>query len=288
MNKMLLKYFTEDQSFPFFIQFGAHEKELFMHSHKDFCELVIVLRGSAEHIVDNERYRISKGDVFIISNDTEHGYAETSDLRICNIMFKPSFWLASDYDVVKTAGFQALFILEPQYLKQNHFRSQLKLDVSEFINVFDILKGINKEYTQKAAGWQTLVKSEFLRLTVLLSRLYSFDEIGNNNVVHNLAKAISYIENNYTKGISINQLAKLSNYSKRQFIRIFKNNYNCIPMDYITRLRLENACLLLRLKENSITEIATMCGYNDSNYFSRIFKKHRGMTPTQYRVQNSK
>lgn len=75
---------------------------MLMHSHKDFSELVIVTEGSARHIVDNESYVISKGDVFVISGDTEHGFSDAQDLRICNIMFEPSFWTKNSYDIKKT------------------------------------------------------------------------------------------------------------------------------------------------------------------------------------------
>ena len=72
MFRMPLSAFLQDESFPFFIQYGIHKEPLYLHSHDNFSELVIVLSGSAEHIVDSERYRIRKGDVFVISDETEH------------------------------------------------------------------------------------------------------------------------------------------------------------------------------------------------------------------------
>ena len=50
MQEMKLSYFTNDDSFPLFIQFGRHDIPLFVHGHEDFYELVTVLDGSAEHI----------------------------------------------------------------------------------------------------------------------------------------------------------------------------------------------------------------------------------------------
>lgn len=73
MNDMKLSYFTNDESFPLFVQFGAHDVPLFVHGHEDFYELVTVLDGSAEHIVDGERSVISKGDVFVIGEWISHG-----------------------------------------------------------------------------------------------------------------------------------------------------------------------------------------------------------------------
>ena len=56
MFRMPLEAFTQDESFPFFIQYGEHEESMYLHGHDAYLELVIVLSGSATHIVDNERY----------------------------------------------------------------------------------------------------------------------------------------------------------------------------------------------------------------------------------------
>ena len=56
MFNMKLSFFTENESFPFFIQYGEHSENMGLHGHEDFSELVIVLSGHAEHIVDNERF----------------------------------------------------------------------------------------------------------------------------------------------------------------------------------------------------------------------------------------
>ena len=61
---MYLGYFTKDEEFPFFIQYGYHETPLDFHKHTDFLELVIVLSGSAMHHVNNDdAYFIKKGDI---------------------------------------------------------------------------------------------------------------------------------------------------------------------------------------------------------------------------------
>ncbi|MFR0870610.1 MAG: cupin domain-containing protein [Oscillospiraceae bacterium] len=101
MNDMKLSYFTNDESFPLFVQFGAHDVPLFVHGHEDFYELVTVLDGSAEHIVDGERSVISKGDVFVIGNGISHGFDNTHGLRVCNIMYRPEMlfpatWISKD------------------------------------------------------------------------------------------------------------------------------------------------------------------------------------------------
>lgn len=283
MVNFKLSTFTDDLSFPFFTHYGTHEQDLYIHTHEDFSELVIVLNGEAEHIVNNESFEIKKGDVFVLSDDTAHGYRNVKDFRICNIMFKPEFFLSRNLDVFRSSGFQALFVLEPHLSKDYHFTQHLRLNSPEFANVYDIVDEMVTNYGSKLEGSQTIVMSDFYRLIVCLSRYYQFEDDNENKQFINLAKAISYIENNYSDDIMIYKLAELCNYSERQFVRIFKSIYDCTPTDYITNLRLKKACKLLKQKVLTITEIAISCGFSNSNYFSRIFRKKKGMSPSEYK-----
>ena len=86
-----LSIFTESEDFPFFIQYGYHyDDDCQMHGHVDFSELVIVLAGRAEHLVGKEKYPISKGEVFVINKDTEHGYNGASNFKIFLTVGVPS------------------------------------------------------------------------------------------------------------------------------------------------------------------------------------------------------
>lgn len=281
---MKLNLFTKDESFPLFIQYGKHDDNLFIHTHKDFSELVIVLSGSAMHIVDNENFYIKKGDVFVISNDTAHGYEEAENFHICNIMYRSENLLSADYDIKKNAGFHALFVLEPYFTKEHNFKSRLTLKPIDFDKIHILTDVMLAEYQTKAEGWQTLLKSSFMTLVVMLSRLYSFGNNSEEVDIINIAKSISYIECHYTEDISIDVLAEISHYSPRHFTRIFSETYNTTPLNYILTLRINHACSLLKESRLPISNIALQCGFSDSNYFSRIFKKKTGLTPKQFRT----
>jgi AraC-like DNA-binding protein len=280
---MKLDYFTDDEGFPFFIQYGRHDEDLFIHTHEDFFELVIVLSGSASHMVDDEKFQISKGDVFVIGNNTAHGYQDTDNFRICNIMFRLDSLFPGNYDITRSAGFHALFLLEPYVSKEYKFSSRLKLLQKDFDKVCKMVDMMHSEYQNKSEGWRTFLQSSFMTLVVILSRSYDFKDDFYRMDIINIAKAISHIENHYNEDISIQMLADLSHYSERHFIRVFRDTYHTTPMNYIISLRIRKACLQLKDSSLSISDIALRCGFNNSNYFSRIFKQQIGITPTRYR-----
>lgn len=275
--------FAGTERFPVHLQYGYHDRSLYVHSHEDFSELVIVLEGSAEHIVNDSCYTISKGDVFVISNDTGHGFLDPDRLRICNIMFRPEEAFRSLFDLRQLPGFQLLFVLEPSFAKSEQFHSRLKLDGKDFAAAVSLMDSIMEEYTNKRSGWRDIVISGFVQLCVMLSRLYPEQTAERGSSPLKLAEAAAYIENNFTSQISLEKLAEISGYSQRQTVRLFKWIYGMTPTAYISHLRLKRAKEMLDSGSTSIAEVSWACGFDDQNYFSRFFRNCTGMTPTEYR-----
>lgn len=281
---MSLHLFTKDEAFPFFIQYGEHEQDLYIHTHKDFNELVIVIDGSAIHVVNNEEYIINKGDVFVVGNDTVHGYKNADTLRICNIMYRHEIFEAAP-DITLCAGFHALFVLEPSIAKEHSFQSRLKLSHNDYEAIKALTDIMLNEYESKSECRKTMLISHFMTLAVTLSRLYSFDDRTNEQDIINIAQAASYIEKHFNEDISVTKLADFSHYSERHFIRMFSKTYHATPLEYIIKLRINHACIMLKNSKLTISDIASRCGFDDSNYFSRMFKKHMGCSPTLYRTK---
>ncbi|WP_054743289.1 AraC family transcriptional regulator [Cellulosilyticum ruminicola] len=282
MFQMQLNFFTKDTSFPFMIQYGFHEENLYLHSHGDFLEITFVLNGSATHIVNEESFYISKGDVFIIGSDTYHGYKNPKDFKICNLMFQPDFFFKSDYDIKKAPGYQGLFIIEPILFQKGGFQSHFKLSPTDYETVHRMITLMIAEYEAQNIGFKTLVTGYFYSLTVLLSRLYTTTNSVKSTDVMSMARAIAYMESSYTEDIHLEALAKLAGFSTRHFSRRFYEIKSTTPMHYIQMLRLEKAANYLKTSDLSISDIALTCGFSDSNYFSRLFKKHYGLSPSHF------
>jgi two-component system response regulator YesN len=93
-----------------------------------------------------------------------------------------------------------------------------------------------------------------------------------------------YIQENYMRDISLDDVSRIVNISPYYFSKIFKEGTGEGFVEYLTNIRIEKAKELLSTTEYSMREICGMCGYSDPNYFSRSFKKNVGATPSDYKA----
>ncbi len=279
MYNFTLKNFTGDSKFQFFIQYGHHDFSNDMHAHEDFYELTVVLDGTALHIVNGESYFIKKGDVFCVDDRSEHCFTQCQSFRICNMMFRPDEIFAPFEDLRHCAGFHALF-----YDKHSAdgFRSKLRLNSSDFEETEKLIAKMIEEYQSCRAGFVSTVTAYFIQLVSYLSRRYS-EEHGTSSPT-TFAKAVAYIERCFTQRITLEEIADIAGMSVRHFQRQFKSTYLITPQEYIAMLRMQKAIRMLLNTDLTITEIAMECGYQDSNLFSRQFRKNTGLSPRSYRT----
>ncbi|MGL4383270.1 MAG: AraC family transcriptional regulator [Bacilli bacterium] len=95
-----------------------------------------------------------------------------------------------------------------------------------------------------------------------------------------------YINLHLKNKITLEDLCNYSNYSPSHINKIFNLKYQLSPIDYIIKIKIEHSCILLRNTNLSIKDIACAIGYDDSLYYSRLFKKKMHLSPSQYRKQN--
>lgn len=94
----------------------------------------------------------------------------------------------------------------------------------------------------------------------------------------------NFMVQNYAEDINLNLIAGTMNYSPSYLTKIFCQVYDCTPTKYLINLRMSHAQkLLIHETSLSVKQIGEMCGYHDQGYFSRIFKKHTGKSPLEYK-----
>lgn len=95
--------------------------------------------------------------------------------------------------------------------------------------------------------------------------------------------AVNYIEENYSKNITLDYVSRIVNISPYYFSKLFKEETGEGFVEYLTRIRMDKAKELLSESTYSMKEICSMVGYADPNYFSRTFRKNVGVSPTEYK-----
>ncbi len=99
--------------------------------------------------------------------------------------------------------------------------------------------------------------------------------------------AITYFNTNYNRAINVEEYASSIGMSISWFIRSFRKYTGNTPVQFLTALRMTNAQVLLETTSYSINEIAGIVGYNNPLYFSRLFHKQKGCSPSEYRARNT-
>lgn len=269
---------------PFCIQPAIHDGAFHLHRH-DFSELMIVLSGQAEHIVGKSRSMIKTGDVFVMNGAVEHGFNHAKELVIFNLMFdgqKPYFETPS---IRLLPGYQALFNIDPVAREQKSCVPYLNIQGQTLVQVERLLKQINCEYTQAALGFDSVLPGMLQHLAVLLVRNYPEHANAKQKNTLALARALSFIEQHYAdSSLRARDIASKSFLSTRQLERLFHQFFHTTPSQYLIDKRVSRAKDLLASDINlSINQIAHSCGFNDSNYFSRVFRKQTDHSPREFR-----
>jgi AraC family L-rhamnose operon transcriptional activator RhaR len=254
------------------------------HSH-EFTELVVVYEGSGINCVDGFQYPMSAGDVFVIHEGSKHSYRKTEHLHLCNVLFDSSLLNIRSVDVSHLPGYHVLFELEPKMRKRN-FNSRLHLQIKELTKTRDIIEKLENEVDEKAPGFRLISQSLLLLLIGELSRRYDKNAETHSNKVMLIAKSIAFMEQKYYEQIDTRQLAEMAGMSERAFYRIFQEATGETPNQYLTDLRLTHVTELLRHSEIPVTDIAFECGFQDSSYMAKTFKKYNGITPRDFRKLN--
>lgn len=283
MSEILEKrdYF-EDPTLPIQIHIRDPQPDFPLHSHH-FDELVIILKGTAVHTVDGRPFPVKSGDVFIVSGAHEHQYSERHGLALANILFDARALGMHQWDIRTLPGFHALFELEPALRTQPKFNSRLRLTEPQLNLVNERLRELVRETAAKNPGYRVMAKGLFMQLAVFLSRCYSDTPPDESIDLLRLGDAIARIETHYADKITLTDLAARAHLSPRHFQRIFHDCLGRSPIDHLMHIRVQKAAELLLSTRRTITDIALDCGFSDSNYFTRQFRKLMNQTPGQYR-----
>ena len=135
-------------------------------------------------------------------------------------------------------------------------------------------------------GYETLLSMYLEQIFVLVQRSrLDKSPVVSSHLQEEMGIARRYFQEHYNEDINIEEYALSRNMSVSYFLKKFKEVTKKSPMQYILGIRISNAVSLLESTDYNVTEISTIIGYDNPLYFSRIFKKQKGVSPSDYRKQ---
>lgn len=126
------------------------------------------------------------------------------------------------------------------------------------------------------------------KIMEMVMECVSTESVADANARSKIQMAIGYIQEHFAENLTVNDLAEHYGVSPNYFSSMFKKEMSRSAVNYITELRINQARELLYHSELSVVDISKKVGYEDSQYFFRVFKKYLGMTPLQYREESRK
>ena len=218
-------------------------------------------------VPENHKYPLEKEKILLkqISRADSKGARETLNEILGSVFFKSG----KDFDIVKSRVLELVVLLSRAALEGG-------ADVEQIF-------GMNYQYLNKIHSFSTIEELAFW-LSKIITRftdlVFSLKSVKHADIIY---KAVNYINHNFTKKITLEDVAGAVFLSPAYFSKVFKEQTGNSFTRYLNKLRIEESKTLLRNSNIPLVDIAGMVGYEDQSYFSKVFKKVTGSTPGKYR-----
>ncbi|MEH2920610.1 helix-turn-helix domain-containing protein [Samsonia erythrinae] len=249
-----------------------HPQPVFPLHHHDFDELVIVWRGNGLHLWNDVPYRITRGDMFYISAHDRHSYESVHDLELDNILYiRNRLTLSADWQALLPDGDI------PQ--SQRHWC----LGSQGMDSIRDKVDELARECMKSDALSLQLSETLLLQIALLAARYRHTPDNPQLAEAQQLDMLMNALRASIAAPFRFEAFCEQHQFSARSLRSRFKDQTGMSVPHYLRQLRLCKAMELLRYNRQTIGDIAALCGFEDSNYFSAVFHQAFGVSPSAYR-----
>lgn len=267
-----MPYVEYEDSADFYITHGLYTRPMRnMHHHHSY-ELYYLQEGEREYFIDDRFFVVRSGDIVLVPRKVFHRTAGKGGRRIL-LHFSGTF-LKQFFTEATLSGLmdQLPFVFRP--------------DEQEREQVLSYLDAMLQEYTR--AERKQIPLNKTLLSGYLFQLLFSIANGNNTYVPQNstderITEIIHYINENYNQISDIQQIADHFFISKYYLCRLFQKKLGVSLMVYLNTIKIRQACLMIKNSNANMTEVAIGCGFNSSSYFCKVFKREKGISPTEYR-----
>ena len=232
--------------------------------------LIYCVDGSGFYVVDGKRHEVKKNQYFILPIGKPHEYGSTEG------HFWTVYWL---HFCGKAAHVFAEGAATPQTINVT-----MQSRISERINIFDeILTTLHFGDSIEDLRYASSLLSHFLASMRYLGQFRRAKASAEKDIVE---QAIHYMRENIENRITMAEVLRYVGYSQSHFSTVFKKKTGMSPLSYFNRLKVEHACKLLKTTDLKVNMICYKVGIEDPLYFSRLFSKVMGMSPSEFRIKS--
>lgn len=236
------------------------------HWHRSI-EIFAVCSGELEFHIDNRKWHLTPGNFMIVNSNEVHSV--DSPLPNETIVLQIPLKLFEDY----FTGEQFIWFSHEPGRRDERF--------------MELIRELYGTYGRKACGYDLKMKSLFYQIMYLLVKDYRLMEVDDASVRKNknlnkLSAITSYMKENYTGDLSLDEVARVFDYSPNYLSRMFRKYAGLTFKSYVQSIRLGYAVKDLDSGRYSITEVALRNGFSGSRALARAFQKKYGMLPSEY------
>lgn len=242
-----------------------------MHNH-DHYEIYFLVSGKRKYYINDKSVILNPGDFMLIPKFLPHKTSAYKD-------YTHERLLLSFTDELIPLNFKKE--IEKCFNKNIYHFSE-----NETNYIKKLLFKIEKEYTNHDIFSHDIIKNTLFEFFSFIIRSNNDLIVKTGSIHSKINIATDYINNNFYNRITLKTVSEVCNITPEHLSRLFKSETGLNYNDYLNSIRIKHAEKLLSVPSAmSIFEIAMECGFNDSNYFSSVFKKTKGISPYKYRKE---
>lgn len=260
------------------------KRVFYQHSHTRF-EITVVDAGSGRYMTPSGVFDMQPGDVFVFASNEPHFIAEVGEdgLSITNLHFEPRY--------LTDGGEEGGIPQYPDFCFSHAPDFKNRIPAGKAGVLREVLYHIAAELTDTPVGYTLSVRAMLHLMLIDLIRTHGYAALTPPGVQFSgMLQAMAYIDAHFCEAITLPDIAAAAGLTPNYFSALFKQLNSVTLWDYITAKRVEKAVGLIVSPDfdGTMLAIALACGFNNTANFNKAFRKHTGMTPSQYKKTDSK